>query len=440
MSVQIQNDPCPIMSLPEDLLWGGMIPECRVLLMARTCTWMQKTLERGRCGVDITVKRKVCRDASVARIVAPGINNIQACFRIRRFECCAPMRQFQLRFNDFEELTLMHLRTLKMDANALTELHMLSVLYMFTFSSDMRTFEFTQQSLKSRHIPWLAHCMHGFTRLETLSLDKNFFVFDSLGLVLDAIQTTTLATLNLSTNSCEDECKTLKLCRVIQTNSNSLKVLKLSFMRLSHVSTYNQTSFDSMLKALSTCRFLEDIDLSHNHLHYSRLMDVLSATAGCRLQSLNWSGNRLGSAGSFILGNHIMHNDIWQTTLRDLNMGMCDVYDGLQSLGDALAMCKGLKSLNISSNAVYAHEVATILNKQRLTSLNINSNYISDYGMQLVLQCAMQSPTLKDLHILGNHMCTPTLRRFRQLSKGKKIAVCMPSTACACNICQSIGT
>ena len=438
MSAQIQKGACPLLAVPEDLLCGGMIPDCRVLLMARTCKWMQLTLQRGRCGVDIRVKKKVSKDARVARLVAPGINNLQLDFRIRRFECSAPLRYFQLRFNDFEELTLMHLRTLKMDANQLTELHMLSVLFMFTFSFDMRTFEFTQQSLKSRHIPWLAQCLRRFTRLEALNLDKNFFVFDSLELVLDAIQTTTLSTLNLSTNSCENECKTLKLCRVIQTNSNCLRVLNLSFMRLCQ-SSPDEALFDSMVNAISACRFLEGIDLSHNHLHYGRLMDVLKATAGFRLQSFNWSANRLGSAGTFILGTHIMHNDIWKATLREVKLSMCDVYNGLQLLSEALTMCKGLKSLDISSNAVYAHEVASMFANPSITSLNINSNYISDYGMQLVLERAMQSPTLKELHVLGNHMTTQTLRRFRQLNRKRQIAVCMPSTACVCNVCQSAG-
>ena len=438
MSVQIRKHTCPLLSVPEDLLCGGMIPDCRVLLMARTCKRMQNALQRGRCGIDIRVKKKVSRDAQVARIVAPGINNLQFSFRIRRFECCAPLRYFQLRFNDFEELALMHLQTLKMDANQLTELHMLSVLYMFTFSSDMRTFEFTQQCLKSRHIPWLAQCLHRFTRLEALNLDKNFFVFDSLELVLDAIQTTTLSTLNLSTNSCENECKTLKLCRVIQTNSNCLKILNLSFMRLCQTSS-DETLFDSMVKAISACRFLEAIDLSHNHLHYGRLMDVLNATAGFRLQSLNWSANRLGAAGTFILGTHIIHNDIWKTTLREIKLSMCDVYNGLQLLSEALTMCKGLESVDISSNAVYAHEVASLFTNPSITSLNINSNYISDYGMQLVLRRATESPTLKDLHVLGNHMTTHTLRQFRQLNRRKQIAVCMPATACLCNVCQSIG-
>lgn len=434
MSVQIQNGTCPIMCVPEDLLCGGMIPDCRVLLMARTCKRMRDMLQRGRCDVDIRVKKKTSRDARIARLVAPAINNIQFCFKIRRFECCVPLRFFQLRFNDFEELTWMYLRILKMHANQLTELHLLSVLFMFTFSRDMRIFEFTQQGLKSRHIPWLANSIQRFTRLETLNLDKNYFVFDSLGLVLDAIQTTTLSTLNLSTNSCEDEIKTLKLCRVIQTNSNALNTIHLSFMRLGN------GSFDSVVKAMSTCRFLEHVDLSQNHLHYGCLLDVLNATAGCRLQSLNWSGNRLGSAGTFLLGNHIIHSDIWKKHMREIRLSRCDVYSGLQFLSEGLATCISLQTLDISNNAVYAHEVASILSNTSITSLNINSNYISDYGMQHVLQRAMQSPALKDLHVLGNHMCTQTLRRFRQFHRSKKITVCMPSSACACAVCESICT
>jgi len=431
MSAQMQMG--PIMLLPEDLLCGGLVPDGRVLLMARTCKRMQEVLKRGCCGVDIRVKRKVGKDARTARLVAPGINNIQLNYRIRRFECFAPMRPFQLWFSDFEELTCMHLRVLKMDANFLSELHLLSVLYMFTFSSDMRTFEFTHQCLKSRHVPWLAHCIHRFTQLETLNLDKNYFVFDSLELVLDAIRTTRLSTLNLSTNSCEDECKTLKLCRVIETNCASLRVLTLSFMRLC---TFDKRSFDSMVKAMSTCRFLEEVDLSHNHLHYGCLTDVLNATAGCHLQSLNWSGNRLGSAGTFVLGNHIMRNDNFKTSLREIKLSMCDVYNGLQFLSEALTTCKNLHALDVSSNAVYAHEVVCLLSY--ITSLNIDNNYISDYGMQLVLQHASKSTTLKELHIMGNHMSRHTVRRFRKLAKNTQISVHMPKVACVCTICSIV--
>jgi len=432
MSVHFKMETCPILCVPEDLLCGGMVPDCRVLLMARTCKRMRETLERGRCGVDIRVKKKVSRDARVARLVAPGINNMQLDFRIRRFECCVPLRYCQVRFNDFEELTMMHLRILKMDGNHMTELHLLSVLFMFTFSSDMRVFEFTQQCLKTRQVPWLAHCIHRFTRLETLNLDKNYFVFDSLELVLDAIRTSTLSTLNLCTNSCEDDCKTLKLCRVLEMNCNTLKILNLSFMRL------RNDSFGSLVRAISTCRLLEEIDLSNNHLHYGCLMDVLNATAGCHLQSFNWSGNRLGSAGTFFLGNHIQRNDIWKTSLRDIKLRMCDLYNGLEFLSEALEMCKSLRTLDISSNVVYAHEVANVLKNQSITSLNINSNYISDYGMQYVLQCAEKSRTLKDLHVLGNHMTTRTLRKFRELAKKKKMNVCMSRLACVCNICTNV--
>ena len=433
MSTQMRNGTGLILSLSDDLLCGGLIPDCRVLLMARTCKRMQETLKRGCCAVDIRIKRKVSKDSRLARLVAPGINNLQLHFRIRHFECYVPMRPFQLRFHDFEELTCMHLRVLKMDANYLTELHLFSVLYMFTFSMDMRTFEFTHQCLKSRHVPWLAHCIHRFQRLETLNLDKNYFVFDSLALVLDAIQTTSLSTLNLSTNSCEDEFKTLKLCRVIEMNFNTLRSLTLSFMRLC---TSDKRSFHSMVKAISTCRLLERVDLSHNHLHYGCLIDVLNATAGCHLESLNWSGNRLGSAGTFALGNHIRRSEILKKSLREVKLSMCDVYNGLQFLSEALTMCKNLHALDVSSNAVYAHEVVELLSC--ISSLNINNNYISDYGMQLVLQRATQSSTLKELHILGNHMSRHTVRRFRKMIKNTQISVHMPRAACVCTICSIV--
>ena len=178
------------------------------------------------------------------------------------------------------------------------------------------------------------------------------------------------------------------------------------------------------------------MDLSHNHLHYGCLTDVLNATAGCHLQSLNWSGNRLGSAGTFVLGNHIMRNDNFKTSLREIKLSMCDVYNGLQFLSEALTTCTNLHTLDVSSNAVYAHEVVCLL--RYITSLNIDNNYISDYGMQLVLQHAAQSTKLKELHIIGNHMSRHTVRRFRKMIKNTQISVHMPRAACVCTICSIV--
>lgn len=434
MSVQTQRETCPILSVPADLLCGGVIPDCRVLLMARTCKRMQETLQRGRCAVDIRVNKRVSRDARVARLVAPGINNIQMKFQIKRFECCVPLRYCPVRFNDFEELTLMDLRILKMDGSQLTELNLLSVLFMFTFSIDMRVFEFTQQFLKSRHIPWLAHCICRFRRLETLNLSNNYFVFDSLEIVLDAVQTSSLSTLNLSTNRCEDETKMTKLCRVIHTNCMTLKTLNLSFMRL-----FNDC-FALLVHALSTCPFLESLDLSKNHLHYGRLIDVLKATADCKIQSFNWSGNRLGLSGRFVLTDHIMRNKVWKTTLREIKLATCDLLDEAERLCEALSACTRLQTLDFANNGLYASDVAEILKNPTITSLDVSNNYISDYGMQLVLDRSSSSKTLRHLNVQGNHMTMHTLRMFRRMRRSKKMTVHLPHTCCACDICKSLGT
>jgi Leucine-rich repeat (LRR) protein len=434
MSVQTQKETCPILSVPADLLCGGMIPDCRVLMMARTCKRMQETLQRGRCAVDIRVNKRVSRDARIARLVAPGINNIQMNFRIQRFECCVPLRYCQVRFSDFEELTLMDLRILKMNASQLTELHLLSVLFMFTFSLDMRVFEFTQQFLKSRHVPWLAHCICRFRRLETLNLSNNYFVFDSLEIVLDAVQTSSLSTLNLSTNSCEDDTKTIKLCRVIHANCMTLKSLNLSFMRLGN------TAFHLLVHALSSCTFLESLDLSRNHLHYNLLTDVLNATAGCKMQSFNWSGNRLGLSGRFFLTNHILSNAVWKTTLREIKLASCDVLDEAERLCQALSACTRLQTLDVANNGLYASDVAEILKNPSITSLDVSNNYISDYGMQLVLDRSSTNKTLRHLNVQGNHMSMHTMRKFRRMRKSKKMRIQMPHECCACDICKSIGT
>ena len=418
------------MSIPDDLLCV-LVPASRTLLMSRTCKRMRDTLERGRCAVDIRVRNRVSYDARLVRLVPTGMSNMQLHFRIVRFECFAHMRFFQLKFAEFEERAFAHLLTLKMHCNYLNEIQLLSLLYILTLSGDLRTFEFVEQGLKCRQIPALAHSISCFGRLETLDLDKNYFIFDSLAVVLDAVQTSTLSALNLSTNSCEDALKMLKLSRVVRTNFSTLKTLTLSFMRLC------SAELGVLLAAISACSLLESLDLSKNYLNCACLADVLGATEGCpRLQRFDWGGNRLGTAGTFVLAKHIMQSECWRTTMRELNLRMCDV-SGLQYLTEALATCARLRTLDISNNAVRSHEVARLLTDTPIASLDISSNYISDYGMRLILDRAMHS-ALKDLHVLGNHMGRGTIRQLRRIKNIKRIAVRIPRKSCPCNTCRDV--
>ena len=430
MDVEMKPAASALASLPDDLLCV-LVPESRVLLMSRTCRRIQQTLERGRCGVDVRVLNKVNYDLRLGNLVPPCVNNLQLNFRIRRFEYSLSVHSIQLKFSQFEELTFVHLRVLKMHSNQMAELHLLSLLYMLTLSSDLRAFEFTEQSLKSRHVPPLAEVIGSFRRLEVLNLHNNYFVFDSLGLILDAVQTSSLSTLVLSSNSCEDSSKTLKLCRVLHLNCNTLTSLNLSCMRL------RTPEFDALVDAIGACGHLQTLNLAQNHLHYGCLLQVLKATAECPLQSFDWSGNRLGSAGTFVLSSHILRSSAWKTQLRELKLRMCDVYHGLHHLSDALVTCTALHSLDISSNSVYAHEVVRLLAGTSLASLNIGYNNISDYGMQLVLQAVLHTTTLRHLEILGNHMSRHTLRQFRRMRAKTRISTCIPKHPCVCNACRS---
>ena len=431
MNIRINTGMCFLMCVPDDLLYR-LVPDSRVLLMYRTCKRMQETLERGRCGVDLRVLRKVTYDRRLGNLVAPDVNDLQLNFHIRRFEYSQSLYSIQLDFSAFEELTFMHLRILKMNYNQLTELHLLYLLHMFTFSRDMRTFEFTKQSIKCRNIPFLAHCIRSFTALEVLNLDSNFMIFDSLEVVLDAVQTSSLSALTLSTNSCEDDRKTLKLCNVLRMNCNTLKVLNLSGMRL------RTGEFESLVAAIGACGRLQCLDMSQNHLHYGCLMDLLRATAECRLTSFNWSGNRLGSAGTFVLASHITQSNVLKTTLTELKLRMCDVYHGLHHLGTALSLCTTLHTLDLSSNSVFAHEVVNVLAITSLTSLDISQNYISDYGMRLILQRATRSETLRHLKLDGNHMSRHTISEFRRMKRKGRVSMTVPKTACLCNVCRCL--
>lgn len=429
MDAEIMTAVCALRSLPDDLLCV-LVPECRVLLMSHTCKRIHHVLEMGHCDVDVRVTRKVCYDARLGNLVSVGVNNMQLYFKIRRFECIVGLRSIQIKFSEFEDLTFMHLRVLKMHSNQLADVHLLSLLYMFTLSRDMRVFEFTEQCLKSRHIPVLAESISSFPDLKVLDLHNNYFVFDSLGVVLDALQTSSLSTLNLSSNSCNDAHNTLKLCRVLHHNCNTLNSMNLSCMRL------RTSEFDALIHALAACRHLEALNMSQNNLHYGCLVQVLHATAQCPLLSFNWSGNRLGSAGTFVLTSHIVHSNVWKTHLRELNLRMCDVYHGLHHLGDALTLCTTLHTLDLSSNSVYAHEVVKLMASTSLTSLNISHNYISDYGMKLVLQRVGACPTLRQLEIIGNHMTRQTTRQFRRIASRTRMRIHIPKNPCVCNTCR----
>jgi hypothetical protein len=57
--------------------------------------------------------------------------------------------------------------------------------------------------------------------------------------------------------------------------------------------------------------------------------------------------------------------------------------------------------------------------------------------MRLILERAMYSPTLKDLHVLGNHMGRGAIRQLRHLKKVKNMTVRIPRKSCPCNTCRS---
>jgi Ran GTPase-activating protein (RanGAP) involved in mRNA processing and transport len=425
---------CALLRVPEDVLCSQVIPDCRVLLLARTCKRMHAVLTARASPVHVTVRKKVLTDSRLAEEFTEGMNRVQALFRIRHFECMSfsnATRCVELKLCELEDLTFLHLRHLKMHHNQLRETHLMNLLYILKASHDLRTFEFTQQSLKARHVPALASAIGCFASLEVLNVENNFLVFDGLGTVLDAVQSSTLSTLKLSTNCCEDSGKTLKLCRVIYCNCNCLKIIDLSFMRL------RNTAFEALGNAISTCKLLESLDLSRNHLHCGCLVQVLDSTSNClNFHSFNWSGNRLGSAGTFLLANHIMNHDALKSSMRELKLRSCDVYNNMQLLTTALTLCTSLRALDISGNAVLAHEVSALFRHTRIRSLDISDNYISDFGMRALLPLAMENNTLHELHVDGNHLTRHCVKLLRKMKKIKGMKITVPKPSCLCTMCD----
>jgi len=425
---------CALLGLPEDVLCSLAIPDCRVLLMARTCKRMHAALTARASPVHIAVRKQVLKDARLAKLFTSGMHEMQALFRIRHFECIARFsaaRCVELNLCDFEDLTFLHLRHFKMHNNQLREMHLANLLHMLTFSHDLRTFEFTQQSLLARHAPALAYAISRFPLLEVFNVENNFLIFDTLGTVLDNLQSSTLSTLKLSSNSCEGKRQMFQLCRVIYSNSNCLRVLELSCLRLRSAAVL------SLVCAIRTCQQLETLDLSRNHLHGEILLEVLDGTTHCpRLQSFNWSGNTLGSAGTFFLANHIANNAAWQSTMQALRLRSCDIFHNMVHLTQALSLCMRLQTLDIAGNAVLAHEVVALLQHMRIRSLDISNNHISDFGMRALLRLAMHSNMLHELHVDGNHLTPYSLRLLRAMKRTRGMKIKLPKELCFCNTCD----
>ena len=198
------------------------------------------------------------------------------------------------------------------------------------------------------------------------------------------------------------------------------------------------TPFESLAGAISTCELLETLDLSRNHLHCGCLITILESTAGCRhLQSFNWSGNRLGSAGTFLLANHIANNDAWKSSMRVMKLRCCDIYNNMLQLTNALTLCTSLHTLDISGNAVLAHEVAALFQHERMRSLDISDNCISDFGMRALLRLAMQSNILHELHVEGNHLTIHSVRLLRKMKKARGMNMTVPRASCVCDTCNA---
>ena len=167
-------------------------------------------------------------------------------------------------------------------------------------------------------------------------------------------------------------------------------------------------------------------------------MDVLHKTSSCRhLQSFDWSGNRLGSAGTFVLAHHITTNEVFRSAIRVLKLRSCDVYNGMQQLTHALTMCTRLETLDISCNSVLAHEVVQLFTHRPIRSLDISDNYISDLGMRALLRLAMQSRTLLQLQVFGNHLTKHSVAMLQRMKKARRMDITVPRVFCPCNACQS---
>jgi hypothetical protein len=167
------------------------------------------------------------------------------------------------------------------------------------------------------------------------------------------------------------------------------------------------------------------------------LITILACTSSCRhLHSFDWSGNRLGSAGTFLLANHVANNDAWKSSMRVIKLRCCDIYNNMQQLTNALTLCTSLHTLDISGNAVLAHEVAVLFQHVRIRSLDISDNCISDFGMRALLRLATESNILHELRVEGNHLTVHSVALLRKMKKAKGMNMTVPRASCVCDICN----
>ena len=64
---------CALFSIPEDVLCSLAIPDCRVLLMARTCRSMHKVLSVRCSPVQVTVRKNVLMRSRLAKEFSAGM-------------------------------------------------------------------------------------------------------------------------------------------------------------------------------------------------------------------------------------------------------------------------------------------------------------------------------------------------------------------------------
>jgi hypothetical protein len=59
---------CPLLVIADDLLCD-LVPDCRVLLMSQTCKRVRAALQRGRCGVDVLLRKHIGSDVRTTMLV-----------------------------------------------------------------------------------------------------------------------------------------------------------------------------------------------------------------------------------------------------------------------------------------------------------------------------------------------------------------------------------
>lgn len=196
-------------------------------------------------------------------------------------------------------------------------------------------------------------------------------------------------------NNKYDHDAVIKVCKVLNSNTNECAVEVLGFDHALYHSTMQETS-----------------------IHFGKML-----RANNKLQRLSIRKHSLDDAGIYIIFEHILRNNKLQVL--DLSANLiraegCKVI-GKYLKGDYCAM----ESFNLSNNKIGYHGAKILaeaipLNRS-LVHLDLTTNDITDDGLKFIGESIVKNDTLNSVKLYWNHFDQGALRVFHKIVEDSKI-------------------